>query len=137
MAGLLQRLSDAMNSHDPENVAALFADHYQSAQPLHPNRGFGGRQQVMANWTNVFAGVPDFQAHLVATIVAGNTEWGEWEWRGTHADGSSFLMRGVTIVEVHDNLVGRARLYMEPVESGGDDIDAAVRELYQTDTQDR
>ena len=94
MASLLERINHAMNSHDPVKVAALFADDYQSSQPVHPNRGFGGRQQVAQNWAAVFDGVPDFRAELVAASVDGETEWGEWEWRGTHADGSSFLMRG-------------------------------------------
>jgi ketosteroid isomerase-like protein len=130
MAGLLERLKGAMNSHDAEGVAALFADDYQSFQPVHPNRGFGGRHQVAANWSAVFDGVPDFRAELVAS-VDGDVEWGEWEWRGNHNDGSAFLMRGVTILVERDGLVAHARLYMEPVESAGGDIETAVRELYK------
>jgi hypothetical protein len=38
-------------------------------------------------------------------------------------------MRGVTIMTVRDGLVAAARLYMEPTEFGGSDIDSAVREL--------
>ena len=44
--------------------------------------------------------------------------------------GSSFLMRGVTLLGLRDDLIVWARLYLEPVEQGGGDIDAAVRELY-------
>ena len=40
-------------------------------------------------------------------------------------------MRGITILIVRDNLIAEARLYMEPVEVGGGDIDEAVRELYK------
>jgi hypothetical protein len=32
---------------------------------------------------------------------------------------------------VRDGLIAEGRLYMEPVELGGADIDAAVQELYQ------
>jgi hypothetical protein len=131
MANLLERINDAMNSHHPGNVAALFAENYQSSQPVHPNREFGGRQQVIANWTAVFDGVPDFRAELVASCVNSGTEWGEWEWRGTHADGSTFLMRGVTILAVQGDLIAQARLYMEPVELTGGDIDASVQDLYK------
>jgi hypothetical protein len=45
-----------MNHHDARAVAAFFADDYRSEQPLHPNRGFGGSEQVLANWTSVFEG---------------------------------------------------------------------------------
>lgn len=131
MPEMVERLSAALNSRDARQVAALFAEDYESAQPLHPSRGFGGRAQVLMNWSAVFAGVPDFSAELLASAVSGAAVWGEWDWRGTHTDGSSFAMRGVTIVEVRDGLIARAHLYMEPVETGGGDIDAAVRELYK------
>lgn len=120
-----------MNSHDAGRVAALFAADYTSAQPAHPSRGFGGRAQVLANWSAVFQGVPDFTAELVASSVEGVTEWGEWDWKGRHHDGSPFGMRGVTVLVVRDGLVARGRLYMEPVDEGGEDIDAAVRQLYK------
>ncbi len=131
MAGLLERIVDAMNSRNSENVAALFADDYRSFQPVHPNRGFGGSEQVATNWRAVFDGVPDFHAELVAAAVDGQVEWGEWEWRGTHTDGSAFLMRGITILVGRNGLIAEARLYMEPVEVGGSDIDTAVQEMYK------
>lgn len=132
MASMLERLRDAMNSHDAKEMASLFADTYQSSQPLHPARGFSGHAQVLTNWMSVFEGVPDFSAELVASSVDGAIEWGEWDWRGRHTDSSPFAMRGVTILRVHDGLVAEMRLYLEPVDVGGDDIDAAVRELYQS-----
>ena len=124
-------MNDAMNSHDARRMASLFAEDYQSAQPAHPNRGFGGPDQVLENWSSVFAGVPDFVAVLVASSVDGSVEWGEWDWHGHHTDGSRFAVRGVTIVVVRDGLASEVRLYMEPVEVGGGDIEAAVKEMYK------
>jgi hypothetical protein len=57
--------------------------------------------------------------------------WTEMRWKGTHLDGSPFLMRGVTVTGVRDDKIAWARLYMEPVEQGGSDIEAAVRQLYR------
>jgi ketosteroid isomerase-like protein len=131
MTGMLEHLANAMNSHDAAQVASLFADDYESAQPLHPARDFRGRAQVLSNWTAVFEGVPDFTAELVASAVHGDREWGEWDWRGRHADGSPFAMRGVTILWVRNGVIARAHLYMEPVDAGAADIDAAVQELYR------
>jgi hypothetical protein len=128
---MMERLLELQNSHDAAGMAALFSPDYQSRQPVHPNRGFGGSGQVRKNWESVFRGVPDFQATLVASAREGQAEWGEWEWRGTHLDGSPFLERGVIIMIVQDELVSAARLYMEPVESGGGDIDAVVQELFK------
>ncbi len=102
-----------------------------ASSPSHPTRGFGGSAQVLANWTSVFEGVPDFVAERLAWSSAEGTEWTEVRWSGTHLDGAPFLMRGVTVIGVRGDKIAWARLYMEPVEQGGIDIDAAVRELYR------
>ena len=131
MTTMLERLRDATNGHDARRVASLFAEDYRSAQPVHPSRGFGGSAQVLENWSSVFEGVPDFSAELVASSVSGDIEWGEWNWQGHHVDGSPFAMRGVTILFVREGMVAEGRLYMEPVEADGGDIQAAVEELYR------
>jgi ketosteroid isomerase-like protein len=131
MASMLERLRDAANSHDAERLAALFADDYESVQPLHPARSFRGSAQVLSNWTSVFEGVPDFTSEVLLSVVDGETEWGEWEWRGHYVDGSPFAMRGVMIVVTKDGLVARARLYLEPVDFEGGDIESAVQEMYR------
>ncbi len=123
-----------MNAHDPERMAALFAVDYQSRSPVHPGRAFVGRAQVLANWSSVFEGVPDFVSELVASTVDGDNEWGEWDWRGRHADGAPFAMRGMTVMVVRDGLIVEGRLYMEPVDAASGDIEEAVRELYKPGT---
>ena len=129
---VMDRMLEALRSHDAGRFAALFADDYVSIQPAHPARGFGGSAQVLANWTAVFEGVPDFHAELLASAVSENVTWGEWAWTGHHTDEHSpFAMSGVTILEIRDGLIARGRLYMETVDAGDQDIDQAVRELYR------
>lgn len=128
---MLEHLTEAQNVHDAERFASYFTDDYQSDQPAHPDRAFSGRAQVLENWTSVFAGVPDFRAELVSSCQDGNVEWGEVDWRGHHADGSPFAMRGVIIATIHDGRIAAARLYVEPVENSGSDIEAAVEQLYR------
>jgi ketosteroid isomerase-like protein len=128
---MLERLRDAANARDARGMASLFAVDYRSAQPLHPSRAFSGRPQVLENWSSVFKGVPDFTSELVASSVDGNIEWGEWDWRGHHADGSSFAMRGITILVVREGVISEGRLYLEPVEVVGGDIEDAVQQLYK------
>ena len=131
MADVLSSLVQAMNRHDAAAVAEQFAPEYRSEQPIHPGRGFGGSGQVLKNWTAVFQGVPDFSADVVASSSGNQTIWAELRWQGTYRDGSPFLMRGVTVLGLRDDTIAWARLYMEPVERGGGDLDAAVRELYR------
>lgn len=130
MTTILERITEAQNSHDAELFASYFADDYRSTQPAHPGRAFSGRAQVLRNWSSVFAGVPDFRAELLAFCRDGDHEWGEFAWRGHHADGSAFAMCGVIIVSLRDDQIAAGRLYMEPVERG-EDIEAAVAELYR------
>jgi ketosteroid isomerase-like protein len=127
----LTRLEEACSSHDPARVAALFAEDYRSSMPAHPGREFVGRAQVLTNWTAVFDGVPDFTAHLITGTIDGDLTWGEWEWTGTHTDGSPFAMRGVSILRLRDGLIAEGRLYLEPVAEEESTIDEAVEELYQ------
>jgi hypothetical protein len=108
---------------------SLIAPDYDSQQPAHPDRAFVGRDQVRANWSAVFGGVPDFHADLVATTVEGDTLCSEWRWRGTHDDGTRLDMAGVIVCGIRDGMLAWARLYMEPVDSGGGGIGAVVRQM--------
>jgi ketosteroid isomerase-like protein len=118
-----------MNKHDVAAFLACFDPDYRSEQPAHPNRGFGGREQVEKNWTALFSGIPDFHAELVGTGADGDTVWAEWRWSGTRADEPSFDMRGVTLFGVEGGRIAWGRLYMEEVEAVGEDIDETVRRL--------
>ena len=131
MGAILERITEAQNARDAALFASYFAEDYRSDQPAHPSRGFSGRDQVLENWTSVFAGVPDFRAELLASCDEGDVEWGEFDWRGHHTDGTPFAMRGVIILTIRDDQIAAGRLYMEPVEQSGDDIDDAVAELYR------
>lgn len=76
MTSMLEKLRDAVNSHNAERLASHFADGYQSASPVHPGRAFVGRAQVLANWSSVFEVVPYFSSELMASTVDGEAEWG-------------------------------------------------------------
>jgi ketosteroid isomerase-like protein len=130
MNDTIARLQAAVNRHDADGMAALFAPDYRSEQPAHPNRGFGGAEQVAANWSQMFEGVPDLTTEVVAHTTDGLTTWTEWDWRGHHTDGSGFAMRGVTLMGLNDEgLIAWARLYMEVVEQDGAAIAETVQQL--------
>jgi ketosteroid isomerase-like protein len=132
MGDVTNRLLSAMNAHDLDAFVACFAEDYRSEQPAHPNREFRGSVKVRENWAGVFSGVPDFKADLMSSASTDEgVEIGEWRWSGTHADGSTLAMRGVTVLGVTDDHIAWGRLYMEVVEEGGADIDEMVQETYR------
>lgn len=124
-----QRLCEAMNAHDIEALVACFAEDYRSEQPAHPNRGFGGRDQVRANWTMIFTGVPNFTAQLVRAGGGEDVEWSEWYWTGDRADGNRLEMAGVIVMGLRDGRIATGSLYMEPVEAAGDAIGRSMRTM--------
>jgi ketosteroid isomerase-like protein len=131
----LDRLQRAMNDHDLDAFLACMHPEYRSEQPAHPERGFGGREQVEKNWSALFAGIPNFHAELLDTAVRDDTAWTEWHWTGTRADGSTLDIRGVTLFRIEHGLITSGRLYMEEVEEAGEDIDETVRRLSGRDRE--
>src|SRR5215210_7492927 len=124
-AGVIERLSSAMNAHDLDAFVDCFDPNYESEQPAHPDRHFTGREQVRQNWTAMFAGLPDFHAELVRTIGDDDTAWVEWHWTGTRRDATRLDARGACIFGIRNDHIAWGRLYMEDVEAGAG-IDAAV-----------
>jgi hypothetical protein len=133
---VVNRLRDALNRHDLDAFVACFDPAYHSEQPAHPNRAFGGYDQVRTNWSAVFAAIPDLAADLLRTVTAGDTVWSEWAWTGHRHDGTTFDMRGVIIFGIPAGHIAWARLYMEETETAGANIDDTVRDLTHTPSPD-
>lgn len=83
MTEVLEQLRNALNSHDPEAMLQCFDPGYRSEQPAHPNRGFGGKEQVRKNWSSMFESFPDFHAELLRYAHEGDISWSEWHWSAT------------------------------------------------------
>jgi ketosteroid isomerase-like protein len=125
---MVERLLRATNAHDLEGLVDCFAEDYRNETPVHPSRGFTGQQQVRKNWEQIFSFVPDISARVVRQVVSGDTVWSEWEMSGTRRDGSAHVMRGVILFGVRDGRASWARFFLEPVDEGSGDVNAAVRQ---------
>jgi ketosteroid isomerase-like protein len=123
------RICQATNSHDIDGVVDCFTEDYVNETPVHPARGFRGREQVRRNWTQIFASVPDITAEVIRSDQVGDTVWSEWEMRGTRLDGGEHLMRGVMIFSLDVDRAKALRFYLEPVDRIGLDADQAVRQI--------
>jgi ketosteroid isomerase-like protein len=127
-AAVIERLRAAVDAHDLTALGSCFTMDYVNETPVHPARGFHGREQVVKNWAQIFAALPDVTAHLVRSIVDDSTAWSEWEIGGTRADGSRQVMAGVTIFGVVDGAATWARFYLEPVDLNDSGVDVAVHQ---------
>jgi hypothetical protein len=127
MALVVERLRDAMNQHNLEALLECIDEDYRSEQPAHPNRDFGGKEQVRKNWSSIFESFPDFRAELLRYASDGDTMWSEWHWSA-----AGLNITGVTLFGVRADRIEWGRLYMEPVEVEGEDIDEAMRTMTET-----
>ena len=125
---VLERLRDALNGRDLDAMLECFDPDYGSEQPAHPNRSFGGKEQVLENWSGMFETFPDFEAELLRHVSDGDVVWSEWHWRAT-----GLKMAGVVLLGLEQDRISWARLYMEPVEEAGQDIDEAMRTITGSD----
>ena len=125
------RLCEATSAHDLDRIVECFTDDYVNENPVHPARGFHGREQVRRNWTQIFAAVPDLTVRVIRSDRVGETVWSEWEMSGTRPDGGMHLMRGVMLFGLAGEQARSMRLYLEPVDSAQTDIDEAVRLQHQ------
>lgn len=125
----IQRLQQAMNDHELEAMTDCFHPDYQSTFPAHPYRAFRGHESMCANWSRIFAAVPDLTTALLRWSVDGDTVWSEWEWQGHQHGGAPFVQAGVTIQGIQDGRIAWARLYMEPVQREGATADQAVERV--------
>jgi ketosteroid isomerase-like protein len=124
---VVEHLRDTTNAHDLDAIVACFAPDYRNETPLHPARGFVGNDQVRRNWMQILSAVPDVSTEIVSSLADETTVWSEWEHRGTRADGSMHLMRGVIVFTVHNSMISAARFFLEAVDDANDHIDAALR----------
>jgi ketosteroid isomerase-like protein len=135
MHPFLAALVQATNAHDLDALVDRFDPSYRNETPAHPERDFAGREQVRANWRQIFTFVPDVHARVLRWIGGdGSDVWSEWEMGGTRLDGTRHLMRGVIIFGVRDGRATSARFYLEPVDEAGATVDDAVRTQVHADT---
>jgi ketosteroid isomerase-like protein len=125
-ATMVDRLARSTNAHDLDALVDCFAVDYRNETPVHPGRGFTGREQVRRNWQQIFSAVKDLHADVQGCAVSGDTVWSEWEMTGTRRDGRAHLMRGVIIFGVAAGRASWARFYLEPVQHDSGTIDSAV-----------
>jgi hypothetical protein len=112
----VERLRDAINSHDAALVADCFTENYQCDMPMHPSRGFSGRVRVRENYEAIFGRVPDLGATVLRSCHDESGVWSEWEMSGTSVEGVPSVSTGVVIIlSMVDQRIAHTRFYLDAV----------------------
>ncbi|GAA1699800.1 hypothetical protein MMUR_33460 [Mycolicibacterium murale] len=112
----LDRLREAINSGDPQQVADCFTPDFRSDLPHHPERSFTGTDQVVRNWTAMYAMAPDLSARILRTAIHDDELWSEWEMTGTQTSGVPVTFIGPVIATTRDGLISSVRFYLDRVD---------------------
>jgi hypothetical protein len=131
----IRQLSQAWNVRDLDALEACFQPDYESAQPLHPDRNFQGRDGVRRCWGALMDAMPDFQADLLGWSASADVIWTEWRWHGSPVDGGSFTAGGVMLFGLVDGCLAWARVYTETVKVVGPDFDRVLEEILSQETR--
>jgi ketosteroid isomerase-like protein len=112
----VERLRDAVNSHDAALVADCFTENYQCDMPMHPSRGFTGRARVRENYQAIFARIKDLRATVLRSCQDESGVWSEWEMSGTSDEGVPSVSIGVVIIlSTLDQRIAHTRFYLDAV----------------------
>ena len=116
LSAQVERLRDAINSHDAARVADCFAENYQCDTPMHPSRSFTGRARVQENYRAIFARIPDLRATVLRSCQGESAVWSEWEMSGTSEGGTPSVIAGLVIIlSVVNEHIEHTRFYLDAV----------------------
>jgi ketosteroid isomerase-like protein len=118
---ILQRMVQAMNSHDLDGLVGCFTEDFVSELPIHPRRSYVGRAQMRSNWERLFVHVPDLEATVRQAVTDGDEVWSEWEISGTTVEGEQYLSRGVAILQLSGKRIASVRFYLDDVDTESSD----------------
>jgi len=120
--GMAEQLKTAWDSHDPERVAALYAENGVREEFLINHNVLTGRAEIATQVGAYMHAMPDFVLEIRrVTEGADGRLTVEWTWRGTHtneipglpARGQKVEIPSVTIYDMDGDLIARENLYFD------------------------
>ena len=123
-AALVADYVAALNAHDPDRVAALYAEDAVVEQAVQGGNVFRGRAEI-AGWVAAnLGGVPDLTVTTESVIAEGDRVAWAWVYRGAYslhgpvpwpAGGprSADRAAGVSLLELRDGRIGRETVYFD------------------------
>jgi steroid delta-isomerase-like uncharacterized protein len=115
-SNVAEKWIEAWNSHDVERVLALF-----TPDVVYEDLPFGvrnhGSAELRAFAVGIFTAVPDLRLDLLNSSLKGRHGTIEWVFSGTdiglHKTQRRFSVRGVSVIEVHGQLISRNSDYYD------------------------
>ena len=116
---ILERMLDAFNAHDLDEIMRFFVDDCVLEMPRGPDpwgRRFDGRDRVREGLATRFAGIPDVHYGEDRHWISENRGCSEWLLTGTSTEGRRIEVRGCDLFEFSGDKVVRKDSYWKIVE---------------------
>ena len=119
---IADQLKAAWESHDPEQVAALYAEDGVREEFLITHSVLRGRGEIAQQVGGYMHAVPDCYLEIRRILETGDGKLtAEWTWGGTHtndipglpARGQQVALNGVTVYDMDGDLIARENLYCD------------------------
>lgn len=126
---VMDRLTDAINSADPDALARCYAADAVVVDPFGTHRG---TDEIVESWRQLFEAFPDAAGTVEHKYESGGTAIDEWTFAGTNsgpitmptgeqvpATGNQVNFRGVDVATVQDGVITSHRVYFDQMEMLG------------------
>lgn len=124
----LTQLRAGIDAHDLDALVACFAPDYCNETPRAPPGAFADATRCARTGQRSSPRSPTRGPRSSAAVATAAPCGPNGTSPGTRTDGHAFHLRGVTVLVVPDDLIARARFYLEPVDTSGKGVDQAVRD---------
>ncbi len=113
---------EALNAHDPDRVAALYAEDAVVEQAVHDGDVFRGRAEIAGWVADNLGGVPDLTVTTDAVIAEGGRIAWAWVYHGSYTGqypglpaghGQPIDLRGVSIFDLRDGFIARETVFFD------------------------
>jgi steroid delta-isomerase-like uncharacterized protein len=119
---IVSELQAALNAHDADAAAALYAEDAVVTQAVRDGNVFTGREQIRRWIAANLGGVPDLTVTTDTVIAEGDRIAWAWTYSGTYTgrfpgfspgEGQPITLRVVSLLELRDELIARETLYYD------------------------
>ena len=119
---LAKAFIDAWSSHDSDRLTSLFTESCLYEE-VASGRKYNTKEGIANYYNSTISGVPDTDFEIVTLTATENMAMVEWVWKGTNTVGWPYMnipatnkyfeLRGVSVMEIENNLIHKNRDYWD------------------------
>ncbi|CAN5770935.1 nuclear transport factor 2 family protein [soil metagenome] len=112
--GLIEKCSDAWNSHDLETAFSLMTEDclFDNTSPAPDGETFSGKPAIRACWEPIFR-TPGMLFETEELVVCDDRVTARWRCSWSNADGTERHVRGIDLFKIRNGLIAEKLSYVK------------------------